>query len=274
MVSALILLFMAAPPTPGKLIDAGGYRVHLNCMGTGNPAIFIVGGFSFDWSLVQTEVAKFNRVCTYDASGTAWSDPGPANPTCVARVDEIHRLLNAANVGPPIVLVGFSAGALFARLYARNYPHDLSGMVIVDHAFLPPKAAPLPIVANPDSPPALIFATPITIGVEDEPGNDKLPQYITGLHRWAEPISPGRPTSELAEACSIAVANARLGNMPLAVVSTANDSPGYADLQKRLLALSSNSRQFIADRSFHSVELSQPEIVVGAIGYVVEATRK
>ena len=274
MVSAVILLFMAAPAPPGKLIDAGGYHVHLNCIGTGDPAVVIVGGFSFDWNLVQPEIAKFTRVCTYDVSGTAWSDPGPANPTCGDRVDEIHRMLNSAHVNRPYVFVGFSTGALFARLYARDYPGDLSGMVIVDHAFLPPKTAPLPVVSNPDSPPAVIFATPIAFAAEDEPGYDKLPKNIKDLHRWAEPISPGRPTAEPAEACSRAVENARLGDLPLAVVSTDNDSRGYADLQKRVLALSSNSRQFIADQSFHSVEVSQPEIVVEAIRHVVETTRK
>jgi pimeloyl-ACP methyl ester carboxylesterase len=274
MVSAVLLLLMAAPAPPGKLIDVGGYRVHLNCIGTGNPVVIIVGGFSFDWNLVQPEAAKFGRVCTYDVSGTAWSDPGPANPTCAGRVEEIHHLLKAANIDRPFVLVGFSTGALFARLYARDYPHDLSGMVIVDHAFLPPKAAPAPITSNPDSPPVLIFATPITAGIEDEPGYDTLPQSIRDLHRWAEPISPGRPTAELAEACNASVGSAGLGDMPLAVVSTANDSRGYADLQKRLLALSTNSRQFIANHSFHSIEISQPEIVVEAMRQVVEATRK
>src|SRR5205807_1646181 len=51
-------------PSPlGKLVDVGGYRVHLYCMGTGSPAVVIVGaGFSFNWGLVQPEVAKFVTV--------------------------------------------------------------------------------------------------------------------------------------------------------------------------------------------------------------------
>jgi hypothetical protein len=67
------------PPAPlGKLVDVGGYRVHLYCTGTGSPTVVIVGaGFSFDWGLVQPEVAKFTQVCSYDHSGIGWSDPGP-----------------------------------------------------------------------------------------------------------------------------------------------------------------------------------------------------
>src|SRR6204780_1650066 len=100
---ATVLLLIAIPApaqTPlGQLFDVGGYRVHLYCNGTGTPTVMIVGGFSFDWALVQPEVAKFTRVCTYDASGNAWSepDPGPA-PTCPGRVDEIHRLLTSAKI--------------------------------------------------------------------------------------------------------------------------------------------------------------------------------
>lgn len=271
MVNAVIALFlMAAPAPPGTLVDVGGYRVHLYCVGTGSPGIMIIGGFSFDWQMVQAEVAKFTRVCTYDASGTAWSDPGPQRPTCAERVQEIHQTLKTGTH----VLVGFSTGALFARLYAKEYADDVVGMVIVDHAFLPPKTAPPPAVSGPDSPPALISATPVAIGVEDEPGYNQLPRGIRELHRWAESVSPGRPTAEMTEDCAAQVGQASLGSLPLAVVSTANDSPGYEELQKQLLALSRNSRQFVAARSFHSIGISQPEVVVDAIRHVVEATRK
>ena len=54
----------ATPPMPGTLVDVGGYRVHLYCTGRGSPTVMIVGAFSFDWALVQPEVAKFTRVCT------------------------------------------------------------------------------------------------------------------------------------------------------------------------------------------------------------------
>src|ERR1700761_1677951 len=64
-------------PAPlGRLVDVGGYRVHLYCTGQGSPTVMIVGAaFSVDWQLVQPEVAKFTLVCTFDPSGTAWSDP-------------------------------------------------------------------------------------------------------------------------------------------------------------------------------------------------------
>jgi pimeloyl-ACP methyl ester carboxylesterase len=275
--AALLLIATAssAQNPPGTLVDVGGYRIHIDCTGTGSPTVILIGGFSFDWALVQPEVAKFTRVCAYDASGNAWSEPAPAlqQPTCLGRVNEIHRLLANAKIDGPYVLAGFSTGALFARLYARSYPNEVAAMVFIDHAYIPPPPAPVPISTGPDSPPAVISATPIEIGVEDEPGFDKLPARIRDLHRWAMSANPARPDAKMAEACISAVGNATLGSLPLVVVSTANDSPGYAKLQTNLLALSPNSRQFIAGESFHSIEISQPEIVVRAIRLAFEAAR-
>src|SRR5690349_21478847 len=71
-------------PPPGRLIDIGGYRLHLYCAGKGSPPVILeagAGDFSFDWSRVQPEVARFTRVCSYDRAGSAWSEPGPAPRT-------------------------------------------------------------------------------------------------------------------------------------------------------------------------------------------------
>ena len=71
-------------PPPGKLVDVGGYRLHLKCTGKSAPTIVLIAGagdFSFDWSLVQRDVTRFARVCSYDRAGLAWSDPGPTPRT-------------------------------------------------------------------------------------------------------------------------------------------------------------------------------------------------
>src|SRR5271170_4321455 len=124
------------PPAPlGKLVDVGGYRVHLYCTGTGRPTVVIVGaGYSFDWGLVQPEVAKFTQVCSYDHSGIGWSDDGPKD-SCSLRVSEVHTALRSAGIEGPYVLVGHSLGGLVARVYAGQYPDEVAGVVFVDHAF-------------------------------------------------------------------------------------------------------------------------------------------
>jgi pimeloyl-ACP methyl ester carboxylesterase len=237
----------------------------------------IVGAaFSFDWALVQPDVAKFATVCTYDVSGTAWSDPGP-KLDCRERVHQVHELMRAAQLKAPYVLVGLSLGACVARLYAAEYPAELAGMVIVDHAFLPD---PLPgdtSLAGLDTPPRLIEKTPIEVTTEDSSEFGNLPPRVQELHRWAMSLHPKLPTAEDAEDCLQELKKAApgpypLGDLPLVVVSTGNEAPGYSRLQAELLASSRRSSQMKAERSFHSVEIDQPWVIVAAIRQVVRLT--
>jgi pimeloyl-ACP methyl ester carboxylesterase len=96
---------------PGRLVDAGGFRLHIFCTGpvSRNPTVILLHGLgdnSLDWGLVQPEVARFTRVCSYDRAGAGWSDPGPAprGPLTVAK--ELHSLLTNAKETGPYVLVG------------------------------------------------------------------------------------------------------------------------------------------------------------------------
>jgi pimeloyl-ACP methyl ester carboxylesterase len=284
-------------PLPlGTLVDVGGYRVHLYCIGQGSPTVMIVGAaFSFDWGLVQPEVAKFTRVCTFDPSGTAWSDPFKApnpdatvrsTPTCTDRVDEIHRLITKTPIDGPYVLVGFSVGALWERLYAAMYPDNIAGMVIVDHAFLPgandapPHPANSPGSSRGYSPPVLLSKAPIVIGFEDDGNFSKLPRRDQELHRWAISQHPVRPGYEMAADCFSLIESITgqrpypLGNTQLTVISTPNEAPGYAELQTKLLALSHNSEQAIAQNSSHMVPIDEPEVIVKAIHKVFDGGRR
>ena len=47
-------------------------------------------------------------------------------------VDELHALLQAAEVPGPYVLAGHSWGGFMARFYAATYPDEVIGLVLVD----------------------------------------------------------------------------------------------------------------------------------------------
>ena len=125
-------------PPPGRLVDVGGYRLHINCQGAtvaGSPTVVIEpgnGDFSLCWSHVQREAAKFTRVCTYDRAGLGWSERSPQPRTAHNLVEGLHALLARSGVEPPYVLVGHSLGGLFVRLYAHEHPDQVGGMVLVD----------------------------------------------------------------------------------------------------------------------------------------------
>ena len=98
---------MRAYPPPGQLVDVGGYRLHINCIGSGSPTVVIDAGQG-DWfaswsSWVQPEVAKTTRVCTYDRAGMGYSEVGTLPRTAEQFAQELHTLLQGAAVPGPYV---------------------------------------------------------------------------------------------------------------------------------------------------------------------------
>jgi pimeloyl-ACP methyl ester carboxylesterase len=185
------------------------------------------------------------------------------------------------------VLVGLSAGAVVARLYAMSYPEEVAGIVLVDHAFLPGKQLDTkndaPGVRTTtdavDSPPMLLSMTPVIVSAEDEPGFDRLPREARELDRWARSLNPDLPTEETTRRCMAAAETASnghsypLGRMPLMVIRTENDAAGYEELQRHLLSLSLDSREMVAKGSFHSIEISRPDVAIEGIREVIESVR-
>jgi pimeloyl-ACP methyl ester carboxylesterase len=124
-------------PAPGRLIDVGGFQLHLNCSGAGSPAVVLdaaLGGSSISWSLVQPAISARTRVCSYDRAGLGWSDAGPMPRTAGRVADELRRLLDAGGVPPPYVLVGHSYGGLVMRILAGRYRNDVAAVILVDPA--------------------------------------------------------------------------------------------------------------------------------------------
>jgi len=109
-----------AYPPPGNLVDVGGHRLHIHCLGEGSPTVILEaanGGMSAHWVRVQQEAARATRVCAYDRAGLGWSERGPKPRD--AR--QIHTLAHRAQpgdgvkdkawvvlaVGNQLVVVGF-----------------------------------------------------------------------------------------------------------------------------------------------------------------------
>ncbi len=279
-----------AYPPPGQLVDVGGYRLHINCVGTGGPTVVIdagAGGWSATWgSRVQPGVAGTTRVCTYDRAGMGWSEPGPLPRTAERFADELHTLLQRAGIPGPYVLVGHSLGGLTARLFAHAYPAEVAGVVLIDamsprpgtHAApaTPPQthASDLSLFTLPARLGVLRFlAGPLDLksGLSPEMADAYVAYAVTPrqLQTYVLDENAGMGTS-LAQASAVT----SLGDLPLIVVSRGLDPDAdWQRLQADLLHLSSRSEQRFADRSGHLVQLDQPEAAVGAIVAMVERVR-
>jgi pimeloyl-ACP methyl ester carboxylesterase len=159
-------------PDFAGLLDIGdGRALYMNCQGTGSPAVFIIpgkGSHAEAWNVVvpagdpiqssphdlighaelrtspiaaQPTVAKTTRVCTYDRpnTGSSGSTPVPQPHSIQQDVDDIVKLIAAAHLPTPLVVVSHSYGGLIADLLARAHPELVSGLVFVDPTseFLP-----------------------------------------------------------------------------------------------------------------------------------------
>ena len=119
------------------MVDIGGFRLHLNCSGTGSPAVILdaaLGGSSISWTLVQPEISNLTRICSYDRAGFGWSDAGPMPRTAERVASELRTLLEKAAVPPPYILVGHSFGGLVMRVFATRYRPDVAALILVDPA--------------------------------------------------------------------------------------------------------------------------------------------
>jgi pimeloyl-ACP methyl ester carboxylesterase len=132
---------------PGRLVDVGGFKLHIHCTGEGSPSIILdaaLGGSSLSWSLVQPELATLSRVCSYDRAGFGWSDAGPMPRTARRIADELRTLLDRASVSPPFLPVGHSFGGLVALIFAHRFRSETSGLVLVDPAHAEDWVTPAP----------------------------------------------------------------------------------------------------------------------------------
>ena len=207
------------PPfsAPGRLVDVGGWRLHLDCTGEprpGQPIVILeagIGDFSVEWSLVQPGVSRFARVCSYDRAGDGWSDLGPHPRTFRQIVYELHALLEGAGEQPSYVLVGHSYGGWLVRAYQATYPAEVSGIVLVEAGADDPwrmmpdgklvrsselaRGRPIPRV-NTTSPLRIRDIPPPALqqmraGLADaslhanEPPRDKLPMDAQRMRTWA-----------------------------------------------------------------------------------------
>jgi pimeloyl-ACP methyl ester carboxylesterase len=269
---------------PGQLVDVGGHRLHINCTGTGSPTVVIVSGLG-DWStswggVVQPEVAKTTRVCTYDRAGFGWSESSSLPSDAAQFAKELHTLLQNANVPGPYVLVGHSLGGFIVRIFAHDYASEVVGVVLVDS--MNPKQV-TESLSNKLALFSSMEAALARVGV----GRllFKLPALAPSLPEGDEAYYPhlARPQSfqtsaneyrELPTSAAEAAAVKSFGDLPLIVLTAkGNTNPGWPGLQNELLQLSSNSQHLFAENSGHVIQFDEPKAAIDAIIQMVELVR-
>ncbi len=262
------------PFEPGLQYDIDGNYLYLLCSGHGAPTVVLEAGYGDDhraWSLVQPALAGTTRVCSYDRSGLGLSQLARKRATAREKADDLHALLEAADVPSPYVLVGHSYGGMLMRLFAATYKSDVAGVVLLDSshpdqlrrsvAALPPARAGENAVLH-----ELRAALASTKGPNPEGVN------------WTVSANETRAAGPLGETPLIVVTAAEHDwtptLTPLPSINRRLDRAWLA-MQDDLARLSSDSIHVIALYSPHYVmsSLGQPDLVRHAIRAVIRAVR-
>jgi pimeloyl-ACP methyl ester carboxylesterase len=187
------------------------------------------------------------RVCTYDRAGTGMSDPRPkqaGTPTAALQAEELHRLLEGAQIEPPYVLVPHSYGGLITRVFADRYREEMAGFVFEDVS--------------------TAWEIDLWPKWDDSP-------WIDGGQR----VDIQATEKQVLEA-------APLGDLPSIVLSQATyddegiprwAAPIFARQQAKLAELGDNVIHLRVDDTGHFIHEERPSVVVAAVEAVVTAAR-
>lgn len=103
--------------------------------GTGGPVVVFESGLGADlrtWDRVFPAVSERTTAFAYSRPGFGASERSASERSGRVVVEELRELLRARGLKPPYVLVGHSLGGLYLQLFARRYPEEVAGLLLID----------------------------------------------------------------------------------------------------------------------------------------------
>ena len=206
-----------------------------------------VGDTMDAWKVVQPLIAAgCTRTLAYNRAGYQGSDPANGPRDSATIIAELRAELKRRNIDPPYVLVGHSLGGLYMQYFARNYPREVAGLLLVDsthwHQGL--------LVDNSANTPYM--------------GRSAVTLFM--------PLIMRRELSDSGAAGEQVHASPQALNVPTIVLSSTRGPPREtpaaralaADMQDEIAADFPGSRHVRVDDSGHYIQRDHPEVVVAA----------
>jgi pimeloyl-ACP methyl ester carboxylesterase len=133
----LCALILGVAATAASAVQTDGLNHQARIEGQGSRTVILESGLGDTleiWKDIQPRIADHcARTLAYTRAGYLGSDPANDGPRDSATVvAELRAELQKRNIHPPYVLVGHSLGGLFMQYFARNYPNEVVGLVLVD----------------------------------------------------------------------------------------------------------------------------------------------
>jgi len=225
--------------------------------GHGSPIVILESGLGDgkeSWGPVYEEIGQLAQVFAYDRAGYGASRSANPMRDGATIVRELRSTLQALKLEPPFILVGHSVGGTYMELYARSYPEEVAGVVLVDsrHADFTRQCQ----IADARSckPPSLLTAL-----LPDAPRRE-----LAAGEKTMDEVMQGGP----------------FPNVPLVVLTSMKkplEGPRFREVwlatQKELAALSNDSTHTVCSRCGHYIHKDDPQLVIAAVENVVQRAR-
>ena len=254
---ALLLWLALAVPASAQvaLYPKTGQRFAL--FGQGEPTVIVLNGLASsigEWMPVVRRVSAQTRVFVYERRGNGRSPVIASARGSRVIAEELLEMLDDLSIDGPYVLVGHSLGAVYAQTFARLYPDEVAGLLLVD-----------PSVEQLDR---------FMMGEDEE----------TTMPPMTLVFSPGAKAEFRGRRLAITDRDAAPpmpADIPVTVLSAGrNMTGGYSELQEQVTALQSlmaadsdDGRHLIVENSGHNIQKEAPHAIELEIARLVAIGR-
>ena len=287
----------------GQFVNIDNHRLHFLKKGNHGPTVVFETAFDpaghLQWYHIQQSLSKSYTTLSYDRAGILWSDRGENLKSGEKIAEELHQLLEKANVPKPYILVGHSFGGMLNRFFVDKYPQNVAGVILVDSQcpnddnYLSPELhkmvnqgmpSSLLKVANTFGAARLMFKNMFPDSDTYKHQNSIMPALI---HKSAYAV-----LEEQDEMSSIKKDASKInsfGTIPLYVISATDKNrfnlyfqdenlrkemvDAWDTMQKDLLQLSTNSKHILVPNSSHYINQDKPEVIENAINDMINKLR-
>lgn len=232
----------------GKYYHVNNASIYAVSYGKGPVVVFEsgLGDGIKAWSKVAPAIAKHSTVVLYDRAGTKKSkflDKTNQAQTAQIVTSNLNKLLQKMHLKQPYILVGHSVGGLYVQLFAREYPKEVGGVVLVDSM----------------SPHQNI--------------NDPLPRKKSYYYLDALGIPASENEVKKAPAfpnIPLIVLSATIHGKPDSIYNSKTNKIQWAKWQAKLALMSNKSQHITANNTGHYIQKQKPWLVIAAINKVIK----
>ncbi|OIU71778.1 alpha/beta fold hydrolase [Rossellomorea aquimaris] len=230
-----------------KYVKVKDFKLYAKVFGEQKTKLTVVmdagyGDHSKAWKDIAPVIAEQSDVVLYDRAGLGKSEKSPAPRTSDHMVDELKEMLAELNMHPPYLLVGHSFGGVNMRLFATEYPEEVSGLILVDSTPEDYREVFLP-----------------TMPAEFQKAYKDQFVYEGNYHEFMESLKLVKKSRKQLDIPLVVIAAGKKAHY------SASSQQLWNNMQKELLTISTNNRYILAENSAHYIQYDEPAVVVEAI---------